>query len=134
MENTAPGAPENDPFTFLSVLDGKTYPLPPFDEALISDEFAKHPNFITEVNVVDALLADDPEVGMKMLNEPIARFHILQKRFIVKTLRNHLPKGGPSWEALSALINATEWDALGKVFAAWREHSGATGENDLGED
>lgn len=111
-------------FEFLNPRDGKKYKLPPYDPEKFSDEFAAHPDYVPQVSLADALLADDPEVGMRMLEEPQQAINVLMKRAIVKTLRNHLDATDPAWLALEALINAAEFEVLTKVFTEWRAASG----------
>lgn len=122
-----------EPFEFLSPLDGQTYTLPPFDATKFADEVAAHPDYIPDVSLTDALLADDPQVGMDSLNEPMRRLNVLMKRAVVKTLRNHLDADDPAWLALRALIDAFEFDVLGKIFTEWRAHYGDVEVDPLGE-
>lgn len=122
-----------DLFEFLSPLDGETYSLPPFDAAKFADEVAAHRDYVPEVSLTDALLADDPETGMDSLNEPMRRLNVLMKRSVVKTLRNHLDVDDPAWLALKALIDAFEFDVLGKIFVDWRAHYGDVEGEGLGE-
>lgn len=122
-----------EPFEFLNPIDGNTYTLPPFDAEKYADEMAAHPEFIPEVSLTDALLADDPQVGMDSLNAPMRALNVLMKRAIVKTLRNHLDEDDPTWLALKTLIDALEFEVLAKIFTEWRAHSGDVEEEPLGE-
>lgn len=121
-------------FEFLNPLDGNTYTLPPFDATKFADEVSAHPEFIPTVSLTDALLADDPQVGMDSLNEPMKALNVLMKRSIVKTLRNHLEATDPAWLALTALIDGFEFEVLAKVFTEWRAHYGDVEAEQLGED
>jgi hypothetical protein len=125
---------KTDLFEFLNPLDGNTYTLPPFDPEKAVDEVELHPEFIPTVSMTDALLADDPQVGLDSLNEPLKALNVLMKRSIVKTLRNHLAADDPAWGALRALIDAYEFEMLGKVFTEWRTHYGETKAVEPGED
>lgn len=122
------------PFEFLNPLDGTTYTLPPYVGEKFADEVSAHPEFIPQISLTDALLADDPQVGMDSLNEPQKALNVLMKRSIVKTLRNHLEPTDPAWLALKNIIDKFEWDVLTKVFVDWRTHYGDTEVDPLGED
>lgn len=122
------------PFEFLSPLDGNTYTLPPYNADLWADEVSAHADFIPKVSLTEALLADDPTIGMETLNEPQRALNVLMKRSVVKTLRNHLEVTDPAWVALKALIDGFEFDVLGKVFTEWRTHYGQEETDPLGED
>lgn len=122
-----------DAFEFLNPLDGKTYALPPFDADKFADEVAAHPDYIPQVTLSDALLADDPQQGMDSLNEPMRALNVLMKRSIVKTLRNHLEDDDPAWGALKSLIDGLEFDVLAKVFTEWRSRSEGVEADPLGE-
>jgi hypothetical protein len=111
-------------FEFLNPLDGKTYTLPPYDAEKWSDEIAAHPDFVPKVSLTDALLADDPKVGLDSLNKPLEAMNVLVKRSIVKTLRNHLEGDDPAWLALKELIDTGEFEVLAKVFTEWQAASG----------
>lgn len=127
---------KNEPagaFEFLNPLDGNTYTLPPFDPEKFADEVAEHPDFIPTVSMTDALLADDPKVGLDSLSEPMQALNVLMKRTVVKTLRNHLEADDPAWLALKGLIDAFEFDVLAKVFTEWQKFYGAEAAEPLGE-
>lgn len=123
------------PFTFLSVLDGKTYEMPPYDPALAVDEVSKHIDSIPKVTLSDALLADDPDEGLALLEAPQKRLNFLMNRTVTKTLRNHFTSDtDPTWLALKALLDAPRLDAVGKILTEWREHYGDVQEtNGAGE-
>jgi len=124
---------EIEPFEFLNPLDGNTYTLPPYDAEKFADEVSAHPDFIPTVSLTDALLADDPQVGMDSLNEPMKALNVLMKRSIVKTLRNHLEADNPAWLALKGLIDKFEFEVLAKVFTEWQTHYGKGTVDPLGE-
>ncbi|MFA5635585.1 MAG: hypothetical protein WC977_06730 [Anaerovoracaceae bacterium] len=111
------------PFEFLSILDGKKYTLPSFDPEKFVDELDNHKDDIPKVSMTEALLTDNPDAAMEMFNKPIQYVNSCMKMGIVKTLANHLEKTDPAWVALSALIDAYEWEALAKVFTEWQAHS-----------
>lgn len=122
------------PFEFLSPLDGNTYTLPPYDPEKFVDEFKNHPDFIPKVTFSDALLADDPQVGLDLLDKPRQAVNVLVTRGIVKTLQNHVADDDPAWAALKALMDAAEFDVLAKVFTEWRAMTeGAEGVESPGE-
>ena len=123
-----------DGFEFLNPLDGGTYSLPPYETGKFADEIAAHPEFVPMISLSDALLNDDPQVGLDSLNEPTRALNVLMKRSIVKTLRNHLDADDPAWVALKALIDAFEFEILSKIFIDWRKHYGDIEVEPLGED
>lgn len=120
-------------FEFLNPLDGETHTLPPFEAEKFADEVSTHPEFIPTISMTDALLADDPQVGMDSLNEPMKALNVLMKRSIVKTLRNHLEAEDPAWLALKALIDKFEFEVLAKIFTEWRAHYGESEDTPMGE-
>jgi hypothetical protein len=129
-----PAPSPTDRFEFLNPLDGQTYSLPPFDAEKFSDEVAMHKDFIPEISLTDALLAEDPTVGMDSLNEPMRALNVLMKRAIVKTIRNHVDEDDPAWGAIRGLIDGFEFDVLGKIFSDWRVASGDVEDEPVGED
>jgi hypothetical protein len=120
-------------FKFLSVLDGNMYTLPPYDREKFSDEVGKHFASVPKVTLSDALLYEDPLEGVEALNKPAQSLNVLMKAAMFKTLRNHLEVADPAWVALKALVDAGEFDALGKVFSEWQKHYGVTGVDVEGE-
>lgn len=128
-------------FEFLSPLDGKTYTLPPFDATkvvTIDDLASAHPEFIPTVSLTDALLADDPKVGMASLDAPIHAVNVLMKSAILKTLRNHMDADDPAWLALKNLIDngpdgKPDFEMVAKVFTDWRAASGEVVTDTVGE-
>lgn len=120
-------------FKFLSVLDGETYTLPPYDQEKFSDEVGKHFDTVPKVSLSDALLNEDPLEGLESLNKPAKALNVLMKAAMLKTLRNHLEATDPAWAALKALVDAGEFDALADVFSKWQTHYGVTGVDVEGE-
>jgi len=120
-------------FKFLSVLDCNVYTLPAYDPEKFSDEVGKHFASIPQPTLSEALLADDPLVGLESLNKPAQSLNVLFKSAMLKTLRNHLQADDPAWLALKALVDAAEFEALAKIFTEWQAHHGVAGVDVEGE-
>lgn len=121
-------------FEFLNTVDGETYTLPPYDAEKFVDELKDHADFIPKASLTDALLDPDPQAGLDSLNAPARAINVLMKRAMLKTLRNHLEDTDPAWLALTALVDASEFDVLEKIFLDWRKASGDIVGDGPGED
>jgi len=122
-------------FEFLSPLDGKKYVLPKFDQTKYVDRLTEHLDTLPPLpSFYEALSGNDPHALKKALTERQEAIGTLNLMTLVSTFNEHLPdRTNPAQSAIVALIEATEFKFLFKLFREWRQASGEEVENPEGE-